>query len=176
MSFSGGGFSNYFPRPSYQDAAVSTYLKTSNSSFTKYFNASGRAYPDVSAQGVYFHTILNGADSLLSGTSASSPAFAGVVALLNSDRISNGLRPFGFLNPWLYSKAASALTDITGGKSSGCAAQIPGSGFAAVSGWDPGKFLCFAIVRAVSLIKFVVTGLGTPDFKKLRLASTGIYS
>ncbi|CZR50339.1 related to Tripeptidyl-peptidase sed3 [Phialocephala subalpina] len=159
VSFSGGGFSNYFPRPSYQDAAVSSYLANhANATFKQYYNQSGRAYPDVSAQGVYFHTILSGSDKLLSGTSASSPAFAGVVALLNCDRISNGLPPFGLLNPWLYSKASSALTDIVGGKGSGCAAQIPGSGFPAVVGWDP------------------VTGLGTPDFKKLRLASTGIES
>jgi tripeptidyl-peptidase-1 len=158
VSFSGGGFSNYFPRPAYQDAAVTSYLSEhADPAFTKYFNVSGRAYPDVSAQGVYFHTILTGEDALLSGTSASSPAFAGIVALLNSDRISNGLPPFGLLNPFLYSKGASALTDITGGKGSGCS-QIAGSGFPATSGWDP------------------VTGLGTPDFKKLRLASTGIAS
>jgi tripeptidyl-peptidase-1 len=82
-----------------------------------------------------------------------------VVALLNSDRISNGLPPFGLLNPWLYGKAgpAGALNDITTGKQSGCT-QVSGSGFPATTGWDP------------------VTGLGTPDFKKLRLASTGIKS
>ncbi|TVY82948.1 Tripeptidyl-peptidase sed2 [Lachnellula suecica] len=158
VSFSGGGFSNYFPRPSYQDAAVTTYLSEhADPAYTQYFNTSGRAYPDVSAQGVFFHTILSGSDGLVSGTSASSPAFAGIVALLNSDRISNGLPPFGLLNPWLYSTGASALTDIVGGKSSGCS-QVAGSGFPAVTGWDP------------------VTGLGTPDFKKLRLASTGIAS
>jgi tripeptidyl-peptidase-1 len=80
-----------------------------------------------------------------------------VIALLNGDRISNGLPPFGLLNPWLYGAAKDAHTDITAGKGSGCS-QIPGSGFPATTGWDP------------------VTGLGTPDFKKLRLASTGIQS
>jgi len=77
-----------------------------------------------------------------------------VVALLNSDRISNGLPPFGLLNPWLYGVGAGVLTDIVIGKSSGCS-QIVGSGFAATRGWDP------------------VTGLGTPDFRKLRGVSTG---
>ena len=159
VSFSGGGFSNIFSRPAYQDAAVTTYLKDhADPAFSQYYNATGRAYPDVSAQGVNFHTILSGVDSLLSGTSASSPTFAGVVALLNSDRISNGLPPFGFLNPWLYSKAANAMTDIVTGKQGGCQSQIPGSGFPAVTGWDP------------------VTGLGTPNFKEMRLASTGIES
>ncbi|KAI9047101.1 hypothetical protein LZ554_009174 [Drepanopeziza brunnea f. sp. 'monogermtubi'] len=156
VSFSGGGFSDFFARPAWQDAAVSAWLSTqADPAFTPFFNVSGRAYPDVSAQGVYFHTIITGVDELVSGTSASSPAFAAVVALLNGDRISHGLPPFGFLNPWLYSKGVSGLVDIVAGKGSGCS-QIPGSGFPAVEGWDP------------------VTGLGTPDFKKLRLASTGI--
>ncbi|KAE9381004.1 subtilisin-like protein [Stipitochalara longipes BDJ] len=159
VDFSGGGFSNYFARPAYQDAAVNTWLTNySDPAFTKYFNASGRAYPDVSAQGVNFITIEDGAVVPESGTSASCPAFAAVVALLNSDRISNGLPPFGLLNPWLYSKAADAkaFNDIVAGKSVGCTSQIPGAGFAATVGWDP------------------VTGLGTPDFKKLRLVSTGL--
>jgi tripeptidyl-peptidase-1 len=159
--FSGGGFSNYFARPAYQDAAVNTYLtKHADATYTKYFNASGRAYPDVSAQGVAFHTIQAGIDVPESGTSTSCPVFAAVVALLNSDRISNGLPPFGLLNPWLYSKAADAqaFNDIVNGKGHGCEDQVPGSGFAATVGWDP------------------VTGLGTPDFKKLRKVSTGIDS
>jgi len=159
VDFSGGGFSNYFARPSYQDAAVNTWLTNySDPAFIKYINTSGRAYPDVSAQGVNFVTIEAGAVVPESGTSASCPAFAAVIALLNSDRIENGLAPFGLLNPWLYSKAASAkaLNDIVAGKSTGCTSQIPGAGFAATVGWDP------------------VTGLGTPDFKKLRLVSTGL--
>lgn len=158
ISFSGGGFSDFFPRPSWQDATITKYLdEQADPTFMQYYNTSGRAYPDISAQGVYFETILNGTLGYLSGTSASAPAVAAIVALLNSDRISNGLAPFGFLNPWLYSTAASALTDITLGKQRGCS-QVVGSGFPAVVGWDP------------------VTGLGTPDFKKLRFISTGIES
>jgi tripeptidyl-peptidase-1 len=156
VGFSGGGFSNYFARPAYQDVVVNTYLaKYANSSYNEYFNVSGRAYPDVSAQGVNFHTIEEGVDVPESGTSASCPTFTSVIALLNSDRISNGLTPFGLLNPWLYSKAASAsaFNDIVLGKSVGCTSQVPGAGFAATVGWDP------------------VTGLGTPDFKKLQVVS-----
>lgn len=49
---SGGGFSNVFRRPHFQQAAVSRYLKR----FAPYygpdvFNRSGRAIPDVSANG-----------------------------------------------------------------------------------------------------------------------------
>jgi hypothetical protein len=29
-----------------------------NTTFNQYFNVSGRAYPDVAAQGMYFHTII----------------------------------------------------------------------------------------------------------------------
>lgn len=41
--FSGGGFSNLFGRPSYQDAAVSAYLRATNNTQTSAFNVSGRA-------------------------------------------------------------------------------------------------------------------------------------
>ena len=49
-----GGFSNYFTRPEYQAAAVSTYLDDHISAATKeYFSAfanfTGRGFPDVSA-------------------------------------------------------------------------------------------------------------------------------
>ncbi len=36
------------------------------------------------------------------GTSASSPLFAGVLALVDEERLSNFLRPIGFVNPALY--------------------------------------------------------------------------
>ena len=52
-SFSGGGFSNVFSQPSYQSASVANFLATSkNLPPAKYFNATSRAYPDVSAAGV----------------------------------------------------------------------------------------------------------------------------
>jgi tripeptidyl-peptidase-1 len=36
-------------------------------------------------------------------------------ALLNDQLLTAGKKPLGFLNPWLYSTAASALNDITSG-------------------------------------------------------------
>jgi tripeptidyl-peptidase-1 len=36
-SFSGGGFSNYFTRPSYQDAAVSTYLNNIGDTYSNLY-------------------------------------------------------------------------------------------------------------------------------------------
>ncbi|KAG6899604.1 hypothetical protein C0993_008765 [Termitomyces sp. T159_Od127] len=145
--FSGGGFSNYFDRPPYQDDAVKNYLAAlPNGTYAGLFNPNGRAYPDVSAQSDRFRIFLSGKPILIGGTSASSPAFAGFVALLNDVRLTHGQKPLGFLNPFLYSKGANGLNDITVGHNSGCGT----TGFNATKGWDP------------------VTGLGTPNFGKLK--------
>ncbi|KAG5922759.1 hypothetical protein E4U42_005342, partial [Claviceps africana] len=115
---------------------------------TPYFNASGRAIPDVAALAARYVLVVTNKTISVSGTSASTPVFASLVQLLNSDRLLRGKKPLGFLNPWLYGHAASAMTDITRGSSTGCS-NINGKGFHAVPGWDP------------------VTGLGTANFEKL---------
>lgn len=152
---SGGGFSSLFGQPSYQTAAVEAWLTddTTHDSVTAYFNASGRAYPDVSAQATDFVIVVDGSSELVDGTSCATPTFASVIQLVNSDRIANGKAGLGFLNPWLYTNASSALTDITSGSNSGCPA-ISGAGFDAVAGWDP------------------ATGLGTPVFTALLAVSS----
>ncbi|KAK6333659.1 vesicle formation at the endoplasmic reticulum [Orbilia blumenaviensis] len=154
VSFSSGGFSNYFARPDYQSSAVDSYLSSQADATTykNYYNASGRAFPDISAQGSRFHVFVGGYDQLVSGTSASSPAFAAVISLVNNDRICKGKKPLGFLNPWLYTTAiqSKGIVDITSGTSRGCSGSIPGAGWKATTGWDP------------------VTGLGTPDFSVLK--------
>ncbi|KAL8297863.1 hypothetical protein RB597_007121 [Gaeumannomyces tritici] len=136
-AFSSGGFSIHHARPDYQDSAVRTY-------------------------GVNFHVVDGGRDRLLSGTSASAPVFAGMVALLNAARRAAGLPPLGFLNPMLYrAAAAAAFADVADGPSVGCrretAAFGPGGArWNATAGWDP------------------VTGLGTPRFDALlALAAPG---
>lgn len=48
---SGGGFSEYFSRPWYQEHAVSRWLERNGGKGAQYFNAGGRGVPDVSAQG-----------------------------------------------------------------------------------------------------------------------------
>ena len=60
--FSSGGFSNFFPMPDYQTAAVSDYLTTygTNIPDPKLWNATGRAFPDVSALAVGFPIIVAG--------------------------------------------------------------------------------------------------------------------
>lgn len=50
--YSGGGFSNYFARPSWQKPAVDSYFAQHNPSYsTSIYNRTGRGYPDISANG-----------------------------------------------------------------------------------------------------------------------------
>jgi tripeptidyl-peptidase-1 len=147
----GGGFSEVFGRPSYQNATVGKWLTTdtTHASVTKYFNASGRAYPDISAQATNFVIVVDGTATSVSGTSCSAPTTAGIIQLLNSGRIAAGKKGLGFLNPWLYNTASTGFTDIKSGKITGCSGSISGAGFSAVTGWDP------------------ATGLGTPNYSAL---------
>ncbi|SMR42873.1 unnamed protein product [Zymoseptoria tritici ST99CH_1E4] len=149
----GGGFSNYFPRPSYQDAAVSSYLSSIGTLNQPYYNASGRAYPDIAAQSVRFVINNMAAPNLVDGTSVASPISAGVLTLVNDALIAAGKPPLGFLNPMLYSKKGAGFTDITSGTVTGCNATTPG--FPARKGWD------------------AASGFGTPNFKAIR-ASLGV--
>ncbi|KAN0115995.1 Peptidase S8/S53 domain containing protein [Russula decolorans] len=145
--FSGGGFSNYFARPDWQNATVQKYLDNLPSGqYQGLFNPAGRAYPDVSAQSRRFLIYFQGLAGLISGTSAAAPTFAGIVSLLNDANIAAGKPPLGFLNPMLYSIGVGGLNDITQGNAPGCGTP----GFSATTGWDP------------------VTGLGTPNFAALK--------
>ncbi|KAA8569851.1 hypothetical protein EYC84_002194 [Monilinia fructicola] len=141
----GAGFSNYFARPSYQDKVVSDYIKNLNGTFDGLYNKSGRAYPDISAQGTYFAYVWNQTYGSISGTSASTPLLSGIIALVNDALIAKGKPVLGFLNPWLYSKGHKGFTDILSGSAVGC----DGPGFPVTKGWDP------------------ATGFGTPNFPEL---------
>ncbi|KAI9451104.1 subtilisin-like protein [Lactarius psammicola] len=145
-SLSGGGFSNHFPRPDYQDEAVPTFLQDLGSKYNGFYNADGRGIPDISAQALGLPFILNNKPLLSFGTSGAAPIVAGIIALLNDYLLSVGRRPLGFLNPWLYSYGRAGINDIISGSNPGCGTD----GFSAIVGWDP------------------VTGLGTPDFVGLQ--------
>ncbi|KAF7368588.1 Family S53 protease-like protein [Mycena venus] len=152
-SFSSGGFSNFFPTPSYQSGAVAAYLKSLPSDFPGIFNSSGRGFPDVAFQGSQFAVVFNNKTAGFDGTSCASPGFTSVIALINDRLVADGKPVLGFLNPWLYGNAG-ALTDITIGHNSGDACgNSTFSGFDASAGWDP------------------LTGLGTPIFDKLLTAA-----
>lgn len=146
---SGGGFSNVFPTPPYQAAAVDAFFAAGHAPRygSRVYNDSGaaRGFPDVAAIGDNVATVFNGSTLGVGGTSASAPIFAGIVTLLNEARLAAGKGPVGFLNPTLYAHP-EAFTDITMGSNPGCGT----AGFNATPGWDP------------------VTGLGTPNFPKLK--------
>ncbi|KAI0696979.1 subtilisin-like protein [Cerioporus squamosus] len=147
---SAGGFSNIFPRPNYQATAATKYLTTLGSTYAGLYNQSGRGYPDVAAQGTTFAIVVNGTLVGVDGTSASSPTFASIVALVNDQRLKAGKASLGFLNPLLYSTgAASIFNDITKGSNPGCNTN----GFPTKAGWDP------------------VTGLGTVDYVRFLKAA-----
>ncbi|KAJ7830284.1 subtilisin-like protein [Mycena leptocephala] len=151
---SGGGFSNNFARPAWQDAAVQNYLDNFVPDYAaSVFNRSGRAYPDVAANGWPLVIAEGGGFVHSGGTSASAPIFAAVIAAVNDARLAAGKSTVGFINPALYSPAfASAFNDVVVGTNPGCGTQ----GFPAAPGWDP------------------VSGLGTPNFAKLRDAFLGL--
>ena len=136
VSFSGGGFSTYFDRPSWQDTAVSSYLSSGVTlPDSKYYNANGAGIPDVSALGTNFQIVVQNYTGPISGTSAATPTFAAAISLINTHRVAAGNPPLGFISPLLYSaSASSAWNDITVGdnKVFGC-----DRGFKATHGWDP---------------------------------------
>ncbi|KAH9034016.1 subtilisin-like protein [Lactarius deliciosus] len=142
---SGGGFSEYFPRPPYQNNAVPTFLQSLGGLYNNFYNPGGRGVPDIALQAIGFPIILKNEHWTFRGTSCATPAMAGIISLLNDYRISNDKAPLGFLNVWLYGICLEGLNDITSGSNPGCNTK----GFSAVPGWDP------------------VTGLGSPDFERL---------
>ena len=95
---SGGGFSNYFPRPAYQKAAVTKYLTYIGEDYAGLYNASGRGIPDIAAQSQNFSTIWNGTVQPVDGTSAATPLAAAIFVLVNDALIAAGKPPMGFLN------------------------------------------------------------------------------
>ncbi|KAJ7389715.1 polynucleotide 3'-phosphatase [Desmophyllum pertusum] len=145
---SGGGFSNIFPRPSYQTDVVKKYLKSGpNIPPASYFNANGRGFPDISALCNHFWIVNNRIPVPgVMGTSASTPTVAGIISLINDARLHNKKSSMGFLNPFLYQNAG-AMYDVTTGHNEGCLDYD--TGFFATTGWD------------------AVTGSGSPNFPAL---------
>jgi len=140
---SGGGFSAHFSQPSYQTSAVNTYLSTGpNIPPKKNFAAGGRAYPDVASLGNAYNIIVGGQWFQVSGTSAASPVFCGMVTLINGERELKNKPPVGFLNPILYKVDKSVYNDVVEGINN-CAAKTQSGptcckyGFTASKGWDP---------------------------------------
>ena len=146
----GGGFSNKQTMPDYQKEAVQKYLASSAAPPTKYFNESGRAYPDVSAFAVNFAIYYLEVEISVDGTSCATPTFAGVISLLNDIRLNSNKPTLGFVNPLLYSTLkGQGFLDVTKGNNRGSTTSCD-DGFKATTGWDP------------------ASGWGQPNFGLLR--------
>ena len=154
---SGGGFSKMFTIAAdakWQQEAVEGYLKDAPMLPPKgSYPPGGRATPDVSALGEGYMVAQNGHFEPVGGTSASTPAFSGLISLINDARLKAGKKQMGFLNPWIYQNTDS-FTDITKGDNRrGRGPFVTPYGFNCTKGWDP------------------VTGVGTPIFDKMLKAA-----
>lgn len=119
---SGGGFSNVFARPAWQEEHVAGYLERANISSLGYvnsagknyseiqaepgklFNKVGRAYPDVSAVGENFRVVFRGYPNRMHGTSVAAPIWASILTLINDERLAAGKGPVGFVHQVLVSR------------------------------------------------------------------------
>jgi kumamolisin len=117
-SATGGGISSYFPRPAYQQPLSASIAK--------------RGVPDVSGNAdpeTGYIVRVDGSSTVIGGTSAVAPLWAGFIALWNQ---ASGGR-VGFLNPLFYSPNGSkAFHDITVGNNGTFQA---GPGWDACTGW-----------------------------------------
>jgi len=106
----GGGFSDYWPLPSYQTTVVSGSSFSATLGSTTYRNL-----PDVSMNGdnntgysIYSAGVTNWATNnppgwgVLGGTSCGAPIWAAFAALVNQAYAQQGIAPLGFANPILY--------------------------------------------------------------------------
>ena len=148
---SGGGASILYPKPIWQTGPGVPADKA-------------RDLPDISmpaGHGAAYRFHFNGLDYSAGGTSAGTPAFAGIMALLNHYQVKNGLQSapgMGNINPGLYRLARTypaAFHDVTAGDNYvPCVQSSPdcstGSfGYTAAPGYD------------------LVTGLGSVDVNNL---------
>lgn len=147
----GGGVSNVFALPAYQQQANVPKSPT---------GTKGRGVPDVSGNAdpqTGYQIVLGGKTVVIGGTSAVAPLWAGLVALMNEQLSSNGAGPVGFLNTSLYQlpPGSGSFRDITQGNN-----DIFGDLglYQAAPGWD------------------ACTGLGTPNGKVLIQNLAGVTS
>jgi kumamolisin len=115
----GGGVSNFFALPVWQQGIQVTSAQGSSKALQM------RGVPDVSGDAdpvTGYDVRVDGQDTVIGGTSAVAPLWAGLIARMNSSKGS----PLGYINPWLYNNATN-LADIKVGNN---------GEFSASPGWD----------------------------------------
>jgi kumamolisin len=138
-SATGGGVSEFFPVPAYQNqvalpAPVNPGAKK------------GRGVPDVAGVAdpqTGYVVRVDGQDFVIGGTSAVAPLWAGLIARLNQKLG----QPVGFLNPIIYRSTVGkvAFNDITSGNNG---AYSAGTGWDATTGW--GSPIGLKLLQALS--------------------------
>jgi kumamolisin len=116
---SGGGVSTFFPLPAWQDGLHTTRTSGGTAPLTM------RGVPDVSGDAdpeTGYQVRIDGTNTVIGGTSAVAPLWAGLIARINAAKGSR----VGLINPTLYG-TPTALRDITQGNN---------GDFAASQGWD----------------------------------------
>ncbi len=115
----GGGVSTVFAAPIEQNGCSATPINQSSTPLKM------RGVPDVSGDAdpaTGYQVRVDGSDTVIGGTSAVAPLWAGLIARLNA----NAGSTLGFLPPKLYA-TAHACNDITEGNN---------NGYTAGTGWD----------------------------------------
>jgi kumamolisin len=115
----GGGISAVFPVPPYQEGLSAALTAGGTEPLTN------RGVPDVAGdadENTGYNVRVDGQDTVIGGTSAVAPLWAGLIARVNS----NNNSPVGFVNPLIYKKS-TGFNDITQGNN---------GDFAAAPGWD----------------------------------------
>ncbi|KAK5652257.1 hypothetical protein OQA88_10605 [Cercophora sp. LCS_1] len=123
-SFSTGGFSSVFSSPSYQRRSTRLYLDSQNAHFNALslhglFDPLGRGVPNLSALAGDYLVALNGTFRRIFGTSASTPAVASMLAMVNNERMLARKGPVEFVNPVLY-RHPEVFEDVTDGHNARC--------------------------------------------------------
>jgi kumamolisin len=116
---SGGGISNFFPLPPYQEGLSAALTAGGTEALAN------RGVPDVAGdadENTGYDVRVDGSDTVIGGTSAVAPLWAALIARINQTTAS----PLGYINPMLYNNP-SAFHDITQGNN---------GTFAAAPGWD----------------------------------------
>ena len=139
-SAGGGGVSEYFALPDYQqNANVPASLNAVNSvNSSNSGNFKGRGVPDIAGDAdpnTGYQVIVDGQSCVIGGTSAVAPLMAGLIAV--SNQVNNARA--GFINPLLYAVSGQnycrAITQGNNITTSTGLGYNAGSGWNACAGW-----------------------------------------